>query len=37
MSTPYAIVKAECALNEIIDQSRAGGDLWEIEQQKKPF
>ena len=37
MNTPYTIVKAECALNSIIDQSRAGGDLWAIEQQKKAF
>ena len=36
--TPYTIVKAENALNEMIDQAKTpGADLWLVEQQKKNF
>ena len=36
--TPYAIVKAEIALNNMIDQAKTpGADLWLVEQQKKDF
>lgn len=38
MNKPYAIVKAEVALNTIIDQAREpGSDLYAIELQKRDF
>lgn len=34
----YSIVKAEIALNSMIDQAKTPGtDLWKVEQQKKEF
>lgn len=36
--TPYTVVKAEIALNNMIDQAKTPGvDLWLVEQQKKDF
>ena len=36
--TPYTIVKAEIALNNMIDQAKTpGADLWAIEQEKRSF
>ena len=38
MQTPYALVTAENALNEMIDKAKTpGGDLWALEQQKRAF
>lgn len=37
MNKPYALVKAEVALNTIIDQAREGSDLYAIELQKRDF
>ena len=38
MPTPYALVTAENALNEMIDKAKTpGGDLWALEQQKRAF
>ena len=35
---PYAIVKAEVELNNMIDQAKTpGADLWEVEQAKRNF